>query len=51
MILVRSQGDSEAKVRVASSDNVPGLATEAAARDELVAKLQVTIPELLEAIK
>lgn len=49
MILVRSQWDSEAKVWVATSDDVVGLATEAATPDELVAKLQVMIPELLEA--
>jgi len=49
MILVRSQWDSEAKVWVATSDDVLGLATEAATPDELVAKLQVMIPELLEA--
>ena len=34
---------------VATSDDVVGLATEAATPDELVAKLQVMIPELLEA--
>lgn len=49
MILVRSQWDSEAKVWVAASDDVVGLATEAATPDELVAKLQVMVPELLEA--
>ena len=49
MILVRAQWDSKAQVWVATSDDVRGLATEAATPDELVAKLQVMIPELLEA--
>lgn len=40
--------DDEASVWVATSDDVPGLALEASTRDELVAKLQVAIPELLE---
>lgn len=41
--------DDEAKVWVAESDDVPGLATEAPTQEELVAKLKVIIPELLEA--
>lgn len=41
--------DSDASVWVAESVDVPGLATEAATRDELVDKLKVMIPELLEA--
>jgi predicted RNase H-like HicB family nuclease len=38
----------EAEVWVASSDDVPGLATGADAFEELIAKLKVVIPELLE---
>ena len=41
--------DDEARVWVATSDDVPGLATEAADMDALVEKLKVMIPELLEA--
>jgi len=41
--------DSEAGVWVATSDDVPGLATEAETIEALTAKLRVMIPELLEA--
>ena len=41
--------DPEAKVWVASSDDVPGLATGADTLDGLVDKLKVVIPDLLEA--
>ena len=41
--------DDEAQVWVAESADVPGLATEAATKEELVEKLKVMIPELLEA--
>lgn len=41
--------DDEAKVWVATSEDVPGLATEAETSDELVEKLKILIPELLEA--
>ncbi len=40
--------DEEAKVWVATSDDVPGLVTEADTVDELLRKLQVLLPELLE---
>ena len=40
--------DGEAKVFVATSEDIPGLATEADTPEELVKKLQVIIPELLE---
>ena len=39
--------DNEAKVWVASSDEVPGLATEADTSEELILKLKTLIPELL----
>jgi predicted RNase H-like HicB family nuclease len=41
--------DPEAAVWVATSDDVPGLATGADTLDTLVDKLKVVIPELLEA--
>jgi hypothetical protein len=40
--------DSEARVLVAESDDIPGLITEAENRDELLKKLTVMVPELLE---
>jgi len=39
--------DEEAKVWVATSDDVPGLATEAETVELLLGKLRVMIPELL----
>ena len=45
---VRAEWDGEAGVWVASSDDVPGLATGADTFEELVEKLRVVIPELLE---
>lgn len=44
---VHAEWDEAAGVWVATSDAVPGLATEAATAEELVAKLKVLIPELL----
>jgi predicted RNase H-like HicB family nuclease len=41
--------DPEASVWVAESEEVPGLVTEADTVEQLVAKLRVTVPELLEA--
>jgi predicted RNase H-like HicB family nuclease len=40
--------DSEAKVWVAESDDVPGLVTEASTREELLPKLEEVIPAPLE---
>ncbi len=40
--------DDEAEVWVAESDDVPGLVTEAGSIDELISKLRILIPELLE---
>jgi predicted RNase H-like HicB family nuclease len=41
--------DPEASVWVAESEEVPGLVTEADTVEQLVAKLRVMVPELLEA--
>ena len=49
MIVVQGFWDDEAGVWVASSDDVPGLATEAENMNVLVEKLKVMIPELLDA--
>lgn len=48
-LVVRAFWDDEARVWVATSDDVPGLATEADTVDALVKKLQTMIPELLDA--
>ena len=45
---VKAEWDAEAGVWVASSDDVPGLATGADTFEELIAKLKLVIPELLE---
>lgn len=45
---VHADWDDEAEVWVATSDDVPGLVTEASSLDNLVKKLQVLIPELLD---
>ncbi|MGQ0675843.1 MAG: DUF1902 domain-containing protein [Rhodospirillales bacterium] len=47
--VISAEWDPEASVWVASSDDVPGLATGADTLDGLIAKLKVVIPELLEA--
>lgn len=44
---VRAEWDDEAKVWVATSDDVPGLVTEAETMEMLSAKLETLIPELL----
>lgn len=46
---IRAEWDSEAGVWVATSDDVPGLATEAETLEALSTKLQSMVPELLEA--
>jgi Domain of unknown function (DUF1902) len=45
---VKVTWDPEAKMWVADSDDVPGLAAEAPDPDSLVKKLSVLVPELLE---
>lgn len=44
---IRAEWDSEASVWVATSDDVPGLATEADTLEALSEKLQHLVPELL----
>lgn len=46
---VRADWDPEAGVWVATSDDVPGLATEAETIESLAKRLRAIIPELLEA--
>ena len=48
-ITVNAEWDPEAKVWVASSDDVPGLITEAGTVEALAEKLAIMIPELLAA--
>jgi len=45
---VRAEWDPEASVWVATSDDVPGLVTEADTIDALASKLRDMVPELLE---
>ena len=46
---VQAEWDSEAAVWVATSADVPGLATESESREALASNLRVMIPELLAA--
>jgi predicted RNase H-like HicB family nuclease len=46
---VQADWDPEAGVWVATSDDVPGLATEAETIESLTSRLRTMIPELLEA--
>ncbi|HTQ77031.1 MAG TPA: DUF1902 domain-containing protein [Burkholderiales bacterium] len=48
-VIIYANWDDEAKVWVATSEDVPGLITEAASLNELVPKLKVMIPEMLDA--
>jgi predicted RNase H-like HicB family nuclease len=49
MYHVHADWDPEAGVWVATSEDVPGLATEAPTLEALTEKLRIMIPELLEA--
>jgi predicted RNase H-like HicB family nuclease len=44
---VTATWDAEAKVWVAESDQIPGLVTEAATKEEMIRKLRDIVPELL----
>lgn len=46
---IRAEWDDEAHVWVATSDDVAGLVTEADTLEALSAKLQILVPELLQA--
>ena len=48
-LFIHAEWDEEAQVWVATSDDVPGLATEENTLEGLVRKLKGLIPELLEA--
>jgi hypothetical protein len=48
-LVVHALWDDDAQVWVATSDDVPGLATESGDMNMLVEKLQRMIPELLQA--
>ena len=48
-LFIRAEWDEEARVWVATSNDVVGLATEGATLDELVDKIKIMIPELLDA--
>ena len=47
-LFIRAEWDEEALVWVATSDDVPGLATEGDTLEGLVEKLKIIIPELLD---
>ena len=49
MYRIEASWDPEAEVWVATSEDVPGLVTEAASVEALTSKLRILIPELLEA--
>jgi predicted RNase H-like HicB family nuclease len=48
-LFIRAEWDAEASVWVATSDDVPGLATEGATMEGLIEKLRILVPELLKA--
>ena len=48
VFFVRAEWDDKARVWVATSDDVPGLATEADTMELLTQKLERLVPELLE---
>ena len=49
VLFIRAEWDPEAGVWVATSDDVPGLATEAETLEALSVKLETMVPELLDA--
>ena len=49
VLFIRAEWDPEAGVWVATSEDVPGLATEAETMEALSAKLDAMVPELLDA--
>ena len=49
VVSIHAEWDAEAEVWVATSDDVPGLATEAETIEVLSTKLETMVPELLDA--
>ena len=49
VLFIRAEWDADASVWVATSDDVPGLATEAETLEALSSKLDSMVPELLDA--
>lgn len=47
-LVVTAQWDSEAAVWVATSEDIPGLVTEAKSLDDLIQRVVAVAPELLE---
>jgi len=47
-VVVKAEWDKEAKVWVATSEDIPGLVTEDASLDRLLARVVAIAPELLE---
>ncbi|MBI5142731.1 MAG: DUF1902 domain-containing protein [Nitrospirae bacterium] len=47
-LFIRAEWDDEAEVWVATSDDVPGLATEADTLEALSLKLESMVPELMD---
>lgn len=47
-LLIKLTWDSEARVWIAESDDVPGLVLESGSFDALIERVRVTVPELLE---
>ncbi len=48
-LFIRAEWEEEARVWVATSDDVPGVVTEEASLEALIEKLKIIIPELLQA--
>lgn len=48
-VKIEAEWDAEASVWVAESEDVPGLATEAATIEEMIVKLRELVPDLLQA--
>ncbi len=46
LLFIRAEWDAETGVWVATSDDVPGLATESGTIEALIEKLRIMIPEL-----
>ena len=48
-IIVQAFYDSEASVWVAEATNYPGIVTEGATHEELISKLRIIIPKIIQA--